>query len=92
MEARFVAGVRTDAPRTEAREHRGEWILLHWHRHDDGEFVRAVTRIVPEAEHVATLRNYFFTPDLVGEVCGELGVPFRPNGYRWWLTGGGERC
>jgi RNA polymerase sigma-70 factor (ECF subfamily) len=48
--------------------------------------VRAITRVEPEAERVARLQNYFFTPDGIAEVCGELDVPFRPNGYRWWLS------
>lgn len=87
MEPRFVAGVRPEAPRVEARAHRGEWLLLHWYRHDDGEHVRAITRVAPEGDGLAQVRNYFFTPDLVADVCGELGVPFRPNGYRWWLVG-----
>ena len=30
------------------------------------------------------MKNYFFTPDVIAEVCGELGVPFRTNGYRYW--------
>lgn len=85
MEARFMAGVRPSAPRVEARAHRGAWILLHWYAHDDGEAVRAVTRIEPDGDRVARLANYFFTPDLIADVCGELGVPSRPNGYRWFL-------
>lgn len=24
-------------------------------------------------------------PDLIAEVCGELGLPSRPNGYRWCI-------
>jgi RNA polymerase sigma-70 factor (ECF subfamily) len=86
MDARFMLGVRPSAPRVEAREHRGEWILLHWYEHHDGDAVRAITRVEPEAERVARLQNYFFTPDCIAEVCGELDVPFRPNGYRWWLS------
>ena len=54
-----------------------------------GEAVRALTRIEPDEDRVAHLRNYFFEPDFIAEVCAELGVPFRANGYRWWLTG---RC
>jgi RNA polymerase sigma-70 factor (ECF subfamily) len=34
---------------------------------------------------VAQLHNYFFNPDLIAEVCAELGVPSRANGYRWFL-------
>ncbi len=49
--------------------------------------MRAVTRVEAEVDRVARLQNYFFTPDLVAEVCGELGVPFRANGYRWCLPG-----
>jgi RNA polymerase sigma-70 factor (ECF subfamily) len=84
IEARFA---RKDAgpPRVEAVEHRGEWILLHWYPHDDGEAVRAVTRLETQDGRVARLRNYFFDPDLIGEVCGELGVPFHSNGYRWFV-------
>ena len=89
IEARFVAGAQDAAPRIEARAHRGEWLLVHWYRHDDGEHVRAITRVEAAGERVAGLRNYFFTPDFVGEVCAELGLSWRPNGYRWWLTG---RC
>ena len=56
--------------------------------HEDGEAVRAVTRVEPDGDRVARLRNYFFTPDFIAEVCGELGVPFRPNGYRYWPAPG----
>lgn len=85
IEARFIQGVLPTSPRVEAREHRGEWLLLHWYAHRDGEAVRAVTRVASVTDRVAALRNYFFTPDFIGEICAELGVPFRSNGYRWWL-------
>jgi RNA polymerase sigma-70 factor, ECF subfamily len=87
IEARFMQGVLASAPRVEAREHRGEWLLIHWYQHQDGEFVRAVTRVEPDGERVARLQNYYFTPDFIAEVSAELGVPFRVNGYRWWLPG-----
>lgn len=90
MEAKFVAGVQPLAPRIEARQHRGEWLLMHWYQHTDGEFVRAVTRVEVEGERIATVHNYFFNPDFLSEVCGELDVPYRSNGYRWWLTGSCE--
>jgi RNA polymerase sigma-70 factor (ECF subfamily) len=87
MEARFIQGVLPSAPRVEARQHRGEWLLLHWYTHEDGDAVRAVTRVAAAGERVVRLQNYFFTPDFIAEICGELGVPFRSNGYRWWLSG-----
>ncbi len=85
IEPRFMQGVLPSPPRVEAREHRGEWILLHWYAHHDGESVRAVTRLEVDGDRVARLQNYFFTPDFVSDVCGELGVPFRANGYHWYL-------
>jgi RNA polymerase sigma-70 factor (ECF subfamily) len=85
IETRFMQGVLPSAPRVEAREHRNQWILLSWYAHVDGDAVRAITLVDADGDRVARLRNYFFTPDLVADVCGELGVPFRPNGYRWWL-------
>jgi RNA polymerase sigma-70 factor (ECF subfamily) len=87
MGARYIMGVEPVAPRVEARQHRGEWLLLHFYQHGDGEFVRAVTRVVADGERITRLRNYFFTPDFIAEICRELDVPFRSNGYQWWLTG-----
>ena len=89
IEARFMRGVQAEAPRVELREYRGELLLLHWYRHADGPAVRAVTRVEAEDDRLTRIRNYFFNPDLLAEICTELGVPFRVNGYRWWLTG---RC
>ena len=80
-----MQGVVPTAPRVEARPHRGGWVLLHWYAHRDGEAVRALTRIVADGDRVARLQNYFFNPDLIAEVCGELGLSMRSNGYRWWL-------
>jgi RNA polymerase sigma-70 factor (ECF subfamily) len=85
IEARFMQGIEPRAPRVEVRFHRGVWLLLHWYAHRDGEAVRALTRIEPDGELLARLQNYFFNPDLIAEVCAELGVPSRSNGYRWWL-------
>ena len=85
IEPRFMQGIVPDAPRVEARAHRGGWVLLHWYAHRDGEAVRALTRIEAEGDRVAGLRNFFFNPDLIAEVCAELSLPFRSNGYRWCI-------
>lgn len=85
VEPRFVQGALSQAPRIELRQHRGEWFLVHFYAHADGEFVRAITRLEIDGDRVARLQNYFFNPDFIGEVCGELGLPFRSNGHRWWL-------
>jgi RNA polymerase sigma-70 factor (ECF subfamily) len=92
MEARFMQGVLPSSPRVEAVAHRGEWILLSWYAHRDGvEAVRAITRIDADVDgaRVSRLQNYFFTPDFIAEVCAELGVPWRSNGYRWFLPAKG---
>jgi RNA polymerase sigma-70 factor (ECF subfamily) len=86
IEARLMQGIVPEAPRVELRAHRGEWVLLHWYAHHDGEAVRAVTRLELEGDRVARLRNFFFNPDLIAEVCAELGLSSRSNGYRWWLS------
>ena len=88
MEARFMQGVLPAPPRVEAVAHRGEWFLLHWYRHQDAEAVRAITRIDADGDRVAQLHNYFFNPDFIAEICGELGLPWRSNGYRWFLPKG----
>lgn len=72
------------APRVELRNHRGEWLLLHWYGHQSGDAVRAVTRLELEGDRISTVRNYFYNPEFVADVCGELDVPYRSNGHRWW--------
>jgi RNA polymerase sigma-70 factor (ECF subfamily) len=89
IDARFMRGVLPSAPRVELRDYRGELVLLHWYSHSDGEAVRAITRVEVEEHRLSRVRNYFFSSDLIAEVCSELGAPCRVNGYRWWLTG---RC
>jgi RNA polymerase sigma-70 factor (ECF subfamily) len=71
-------------PRVEPRLHRGEWLLVHWYAHSDGEAVRALTRVEADGDELTRVRNYFFTPDVLAEICAELQVPFRSNGYRHW--------
>lgn len=86
IEARFVGGVLPTPPRAETFMYRGEAIALLWYAHQDGEHVRAINRIQSDGDRIASLQNYFFTPDMVAEVCAELGISHRPNGYRWWLS------
>jgi RNA polymerase sigma-70 factor (ECF subfamily) len=83
LEPRFIQGVLSSAPRAELAAHRGAWILLHWYAHEDGDAVRAITRLDVDADRVARLQNYFYSPDFIAEVCGELGLRWRSNGYRW---------
>jgi RNA polymerase sigma-70 factor (ECF subfamily) len=50
--------------------------------HEDGEAVRGLTRVETAGDRLTRLRNYFYTPDVLAEVCRELDVPVRLNGYR----------
>ena len=87
VDARFVAGALPAPPRREIRVHRGEPLVLAWYAHTDGEYVRAIDRVEIEGDHIARLRNYWFTPDVIAEVCAELDVPIRSNGYMFSLKG-----
>jgi RNA polymerase sigma-70 factor (ECF subfamily) len=85
VDLRYRQGALASPPRAEVRIHRGEPLLLSWYAHHDGEAVRAVTRAeTQEGGLVSRLRNYFYNPDFIADVCRELGVPFRINGYRYW--------
>jgi RNA polymerase sigma-70 factor, ECF subfamily len=66
------------APRCEVRTHRGESILLWWW----GEEVHAIVRAEVQADRIAALRDYHHAPDVITEVCRELGVRFCTHGYR----------
>lgn len=67
------------------RAYRDGLVLVFWCEHDDGPRGRSVMELVTEASSIVELRNYFFSPDVISEVCSELGLPFRVNGYRYWL-------
>ena len=85
IDPRFAQGALPEPPRFELRAHRGEQLLLSWYTHGDGEFVRAVSlvELSSEGDGIGRLRNYFYTPEVIAEVCGELGLPCRTNGtYR----------
>lgn len=84
LDAEVVQGALPEIPRCELRLHRGEWIIVQWYRHVDGEAVRAFTRVELDGDRVARLVNYFYNPELIREIAGELGVPARVNGHRWW--------
>jgi RNA polymerase sigma-70 factor, ECF subfamily len=85
IDPRFKQGALPTLPRVEVRVHHGESILVHWYAHDDGEAVRALTRLETSGDRISRVRNYFYTPDVLADVCAELGVPVRVNGHRYWV-------
>jgi len=84
IDDRYLADYLGSAPRCEVRLHRDQQILLFWFEHTTGPAVRAVWTVETDDDRIAHIRNYFFTPDVLAEVCRELAVPFRSNGYRYW--------
>jgi len=86
LDPRFAAGLLPDPIRLEARFHRGRWIVVHWYAHTEGELVRAFTLLELDGDRVAHLENHFYDPDFLADLGGELAVPTRNNGYRWWVS------
>jgi len=82
--AAHLADYTGSPPRAEVRLHRDAPIVLLWFDHTGGPAVRAVLTLEIEGDQIARIRNYFFVPDVIAEVCRELVVPFRTNGYRYW--------
>jgi hypothetical protein len=83
----------TDKPGDPAKELsgtlRGSWQLFldvyEPLRPELYRYCRYLTRSPWDAEdRLSRWRNYFFTPDVIAEICRELGVPFRTNSYRYW--------
>jgi RNA polymerase sigma-70 factor (ECF subfamily) len=71
-------------PRLELRVHRGEPLMLGWFAHREGEAVRAISRATLAGDRITHLRTYVHAPDPLAELCAEMDVPFRANGYRFW--------
>jgi RNA polymerase sigma-70 factor (ECF subfamily) len=77
-------GDRGLTPKFELRDYRGEPVVVAWYDHDDGPVVRDVIRIFTAGDRIASIRYHFFSPDIIAEVCRELQLPWRQNGYRYW--------
>jgi hypothetical protein len=60
--------------------HRGEHVILLWYGHTSGEAVRCIIRSELQESRISRLRVYYFSPELLTAVAGELGVPVRTNG------------
>jgi RNA polymerase sigma-70 factor (ECF subfamily) len=78
--ARYLTGYDGQRARAERVYHRGEHVILLWYGHDDGEAVRCIIRSELEEAHISSLRIYYFSPELLVDVAGELGLPVKTNG------------
>lgn len=86
----YRQGALPDSPRVEARWHRDRWVIVMWYKHDNGEAVRAFTTVELDGDRIARLRNYFYNPDFLADLAGEMDVAVRINGHRWWRDDEGE--
>ncbi|WP_342379936.1 RNA polymerase sigma factor [Myxococcus stipitatus] len=80
----LLEGYLVTSPRCSVHAYRDTHLLLFWYEHVDGLKVRTVMTVDVEGDAIVRVRNYFFTPDVIREVCEELQVPYRVNGYRYW--------
>ncbi|HEX2877182.1 MAG TPA: RNA polymerase sigma factor [Polyangiaceae bacterium] len=80
MPARYLDGYDGGRARTQRICHRGEQVVLLWYGHTTGEAVRCIIRSELQESLFSRLRIYYFSPELLVEVAGELGVPVRTNG------------
>lgn len=82
----LLEGDREQAPRCEVLPYRDRWLLVLWFEDARGPVVRSLITIEAAGGQIRRVRNYFFSPEVLAEVCTELGLPYRVNGYRYWLA------
>lgn len=81
----LLEGYLGTPPRCEVRPYRDGRILVFFYDHATGALVRGVMTVETEGDAIRHARSYFFSPDVIAEVAAELALPFRVNGYRYWL-------
>ena len=52
----------------------GEWLLVVWAGAVSHEVLINVERLEEEAGHVAHIRSYYFCPEVIAEIAGEIGA------------------
>jgi RNA polymerase sigma-70 factor (ECF subfamily) len=78
--ARYLEGYDGARARTQCVYHRGEHVILLWYGHATGEAVRCIIRSEFQETRISRLRIYYFSPELLLDVAGELDVPVKTNG------------
>jgi len=56
--------------------------VLFWTPDAGQEVVSSILKLDERDGAVSRLRHYFFCPEVLAEVCEELGAPVKTNGYR----------
>jgi RNA polymerase sigma-70 factor (ECF subfamily) len=78
--ARYLEGYDGARARAELVSHRGEQLIVLWYGHTAGDAVRCVIRSELAEDRFSRLRIYYFSPELLADISGELGLPVRTNG------------
>lgn len=77
--------VEEGAPSAERVLYQGEPLVVLWYTvEEDGapkRYVRDVLRFAQDGESLASLRYFYFCPETLAEICQELGLPLKDNGY-----------
>jgi len=60
--------------RAEAVSFEGEWLLVVWAGAPSDEALVNVERLEEEDGHVAYIRSYYFCPEVIAEIAGEIGA------------------
>jgi RNA polymerase sigma-70 factor, ECF subfamily len=60
--------------RAEAVSFEGEWLLVVWGGVVSNEVLINVERLEEEAGHIAHIRSYYFCPEVIAEIAGEIGA------------------
>lgn len=85
----LLHGYAGRSPSCEVRAFADGWLLLFWYEHEQGPMVRTIMTAEVEDDRISRVRNYFFSPQVIEEVCSDLRLPYRVNGYRYWHPTGG---
>jgi RNA polymerase sigma-70 factor (ECF subfamily) len=74
-------------PRAEVRELWSELVVVLRYQTGAGRKMRDVLRFAADESTIHAFRYYFYCPETLAEVAGELGLPLADNGY-FYIPGG----
>jgi hypothetical protein len=60
--------------RAEAVSFQGEWLLVVWAGAAPTEVLINLERLEEEDGHIAHIRSYYFCPEVIVEIAGEIGA------------------
>jgi len=82
LQRTFASHPSKDEWWAERHNFKSEPIILFRTTETDRDVVTSMLRLEERDGAIARLRYYFFCPETLTEVCAELGLPVKTNGYR----------